>query len=421
AIPLAMLAAVAIAAAGCSGNDAASQPPGSQPQTPGAGTMAASTAQSGPGTPGVRSTTVASRAIERGVSRVVTADGALELPAPPQTLAFPKPGTVLEVNVSEGQAIKAGDVLATMDAAPYQVELAGAEVESATSAAALRKAQSGSALETAKQDLERAKNQLWSQQISRDGQCQLAKIKAENDPNRDRGDNDKGKSTECEAANALVQASEASLHVAEINLSTVEQSAADDLAVARARVHQAQVSLAQARDNVARAELKAPFDGAVVAVSVSAGAPAGAGPAMTVARTSPLTFVTSNLSERYVGDVREGARAMVTLTAYPDKTLSGTVRHVAANGTVDAGGGVVFKIYIDLDNADLPVYAGMTGRVEIDAGSIASQAGQGGVGVAAGGFGDAGTTGANAESGTSDASAAPKHPTTTAATAEVAP
>ncbi|MFN8422747.1 MAG: HlyD family efflux transporter periplasmic adaptor subunit [Anaerolineae bacterium] len=410
----ALVALAAVATAACGGNDGASQPPGSQPRTPGAGALAASTALAGPGTPGVRATTVASRSIERGVSRVVTADGALELPAPPQTLAFPKPGTVIEVNVSEGQAIKAGDVLARMDPAPYEVDLAGAELEAATAAAALRKAQSNGALDTARQDLERAKNQLWSQQISRDGQCQLAKVKAENDPSRDRGDNDAANSAECNAAKALVQASEASLRIAEINLRSVEQSSADDLAVARARVRQAQVALTQAKDNRARAELKAPFDGAVVAVTVSAGAPAGAGPAMTVARTTPLTFVTSNLSERYVGDVREGAKAQVTLTAYPDRTLSATVRHVAANGTVDAAGGVVFKIYLDLESADLPVYAGMTGRVEIDAGSIGAQAGSNGAVGATGAVGGRGNDGV-------DTGAPDRHPTTTAATAELAP
>lgn len=361
-----LAAALGLVLAACGGQPPSSQPPGSQAP---AGTLAAATAPA-PGTPGVRATTVASRSIERGVSRVVTADGALELPAPPQALAFPKPGTVREVLVRDGQPIAAGDVLARMDPAPFEVEVAAAEVEAASAAAALRKAQSGSALETARQDLERAKNQLWSQQISRDGQCQLAKERADNDPSRDRGDNDARFSAECNAAQALVQAAEASVRVAEINLRTVEQAAGDDVAIARARVRQATAALAQARDALARAEIKAPFDGAVVSVSVAAGAQAGAGPALTVARTTPLAFVTSNLSERYVGDLREGARATVTLTAYPDRALPATVRHIAASGTVDAAGAVVFRVFLDLEPTDLPLYAGMTGRVEIDAGAI---------------------------------------------------
>lgn len=365
----AIVIALAVATAACSGDRPASQPPGAGSA---GGTLTSATALPGPGTPGVRATTVASRSIERGVSRVVTADGALELPEPPQTLAFPKPGTVREVFVREGQAIAAGDVLARMDTTPFELEIAGGEAEVAAAAAALKKAQSGAAIDTARQDLERAKNQLWSQQISRDGQCQLAKTRAENDPNRDRGDNDSGITADCDAAKALVQASEATVRVAEINLRTVEATAADDAGVARARLRQAQVGLTQARDALARAELKAPFDGAVLTVNVAAGAQTATGPAMTVARTSPLVFVTSNLSERYVGDVREGAKASVTLTAYPDRTLTATVRHIAPGGTVDAAGGVVFKVWLDLDDSDLAVYAGMTGRVEIDAGAIGS-------------------------------------------------
>lgn len=406
--PMFVAAAVGLALAACGGERQASQPPGSQAP---AGTLEAATAPAGPGTPGVRATTVASRSIERGVSRVVTADGALELPAPPQTLAFPKPGTVREVLVRDGQPVTAGQVLARMDPAPFEVEVAAAEVEAASAAAALRKAEGGAVLETARQDLERAKNQLWSQQISRDGQCQLAKERADNDPSRDRGDNDARFSAECNAAQALVQAAEASVRTAEINLRSVEQSAGDDLAVARARVRQAAASLALARDALARAELKAPFDGAVVTVSVAAGVQSGAGPALTVARTSPLAFVTSNLSERYVGDLREGASATVTLTAYPDRALAATIRHIAPSGTVDAAGGVVFRVFLDLAPTDLPLYAGMTGRVEIDAGAIRASG-------TAGDDGGAGAAGSPPGSGAAGTAAGP---TVAAPTAETAP
>lgn len=406
-------AAAGLALAACGGERPASQPPGSQAPS---GTLQAATAPAGPGTPGVRSTTVASRSIERGVSRVVTADGALELPAPPQALAFPKPGTVSEVLVRDGQPVTAGQVLARMDPAPFEVEVAAAEVERASAAAALRKAEGGTALETARQDLERAKNQLWSQQISRDGQCQVAKERAENDPSRDRGDNDARFSAECNAAQALVQAAEASLKVAEINLRSVEQAAGDDLAIARARVRQAAASLAQARDALARAEIKAPFDGAVVAVNVAAGAQAGAGPALTVARTSPLAFVTSNLSERYVGDLREGASATVTLTAYPDRALPATIRHIAPSGTVDAAGGVVFRVFLDLEPTELPLYAGMTGRVEIDAGAIRA------AGTVGDGDGGADPAAARSDGPAGDAAAGDAAgPTVAAATAETAP
>ncbi|MFQ5460086.1 MAG: biotin/lipoyl-binding protein, partial [Anaerolineae bacterium] len=56
--------------------------------------------------------------VDTAVRRVVTADGALVLPIPPQTLAFPASGTVLEVAVEPGDRVTAGQLLARLDLLP---------------------------------------------------------------------------------------------------------------------------------------------------------------------------------------------------------------------------------------------------------------------------------------------------------------
>jgi HlyD family secretion protein len=84
-----------------------------------------------------------------------------------------------------------------------------------------------------------------------------------------------------------------------------------------------------------------------------------------MAKTRPLRFSTTNLSERNVGDVEVGADATVVLTAYPERELDAKVHRVAPQATEDLGGAVVFAVLLDVDDAGLPLRAGMTGRVEI--------------------------------------------------------
>jgi hypothetical protein len=75
--------------------------------------------------------------------------------------------------------------------------------------------------------------------------------------------------------------------------------------------------------------------------------------------------VTTNLGERNVADVRAGAPATVTLTAYPDHPLAATVQRVALEGAKDQSGTVVFPVYLDVTTDGLALRAAMTGRVEI--------------------------------------------------------
>jgi len=353
------------------------------------------------------------RAASTAVERVVTADGALELPVPPQELAFPGAGTVTDVSVSPGDAVRPGDPLAAID--PTALDLAVAEAEAAlasardtlaqaeaggdrsaaaaerdTAQAALARARSGSAVETARLELERAKNALWAQQSQRDAICgQVGKAFT--------------KQVDCDVAQANVQAAEQGVRIAEQAHLAAQAAAADELAsaesraqaaqagmsryaggeaslplvAARARARQAEAALAQATANRARAVLTAPFTGTVMAVHIAVGVQVAPGaPAVTLAQTDPLRFVTTNLGERNVADVVEGARATIVLTAFPDRPLAAVVRRLAGSGTADETGAVVFKVYLDVAAGGLALRAGMTGRVEIAAGTAGAREGR---------------------------------------------
>ncbi len=340
------------------------------------------------------------------VRSVVTADGILVAPVPPQPLGFTMSGEVLEVDVSEGQEVRQGDALARMDLLPFDLslaqaraalaqaedaltraqagpstaQLAAAQAEVAASEATLARTESGVDVENARLDVERAKNSLWGVQAQRDAICGAAKRKF-------------ASQAECDAAQANVQAAEVGVQMAERALAAARSAQPQNLETARARlasaraslaelrrgpsagelaslrqrVEQAQLAVAAAEADRARAVLTAPFDGSVAKVHIAPGTRVGPGaPVVTLAKTRPLALVTTNLSERYVGQVSVGAKAVVVLTAYPDHRLEAQVERIAPQAETDPAGAVVVPVYLKLDDRGLPLRAGMTGRVEIE-------------------------------------------------------
>jgi multidrug resistance efflux pump len=199
----------------------------------------------------------------------------------------------------------------------------------------------------------------------------------------------------CDQAEAAVLGAEDGVRIAERNLASAESTAADDLAAARsrlaaararlgdaargatesqleaarARVEQAEGALVQAEAQLDRAVMKAPFAAIVDRVHVAEGVQVAPGePIVTLVKVRPLRFATSNLSERNLGLVQEGAEAVVTLISYPDQPLRATVQRVAAQATSATGGTTAFTVYLDvIEEEGVALRPGMTGRVEIDA------------------------------------------------------
>ena len=110
--------------------------------------------------------------------------------------------------------------------------------------------------------------------------------------------------------------------------------------------------------------LRAPFDGSVATVNVKAGEMAPTGrPAVTVVDASKF-HITVSVDELDVGRLSEGQSAQITVEAFPDSTLDGTVESIAPAATFE-GGVVYYDVIIALSPTDVPIRTDMTANATI--------------------------------------------------------
>ena len=147
------------------------------------------------------------------------------------------------------------------------------------------------------------------------------------------------------------------------------------LAVARANVKSAQVTLDRARKNLAYTEIYAPIDGIVVERNVDVG--------QTVAASlnTPQLFLIANdlahmqilasVDESDIGMIRDGQPVRFSVQAYPNVTFQGKVQQVRLqSATVENV--VNYTVVVAVDNPDAKLLPGMTATVEFVTGSVSN-------------------------------------------------
>lgn len=357
---------------------------------------------------------------------VITANGAgTVLPSAQIELSFRTSGVVAEVNMSLGQQVSAGDMLARLDdvderltfsqaeinlnalftpagVAQYQIDWANAQDAYDTAVANLQyyispdvyywegevaKAQQAldllnadsQAAESAKTEaqtaLDRARNNLKAAEIryineyvplyftySWIDEETREEVTAIIPPSQ----------TDVTLVRAALEQSKLALADAEVALeivqsgdrSVVEQSlaAADGTALAKIKaIHLAYENARLALDNT---RLVAPFDGSVVELNVVEGQSVGTSPVATIATTT-LLKVRFYLDETDVSKAIVGRPVIFTFDAYPDESLTGEIAMVEpALQTVDGTSVVVAWASLP-EERPFTILSGMSVEVEV--------------------------------------------------------
>jgi HlyD family secretion protein len=272
-------------------------------------------------------------------------------------------GTIAELFADFNSQVKKGQVIARLDASPFQAQLAQANATWLSTQAAVQSAQSNVAavdagVQAASANVAGADASLADAQKSYDRTRQLvdAKVAAAMDIQTAQAVLDK-------AAAAKQQA------VAQLNQARSQaQAARSQVAQAQAQATQAKAAVDLAQVNVSHTVITAPIDGVVVARNVDVG--------QTVAASlqAPVLFliandltrmqVLANIDEADVGQLAKGSEVNFTVDAYPADTFHGTVSQVRlAPQTVQNV--VTYTAVIDVGNPDMKLKPGMTANVTV--------------------------------------------------------
>ena len=257
-----------------------------------------------------------------GVTTSVTANGYV-VARTKASVSAKTAGRLAYLGVREGSTVHRGDVIARLDNADFQAAIAQAEANLASAEASVIEARS-----------------------DRDQQVREA--------NRVR---------EIRTRNPTLISQQ------DLDVATSRATQADArLSAAEARRRAADAGLRLARANNENTVIRAPFSGTVlrkdaevgevVAPSVGGGLTRGA--VVTMADLSTLE-VEVDVNEAYIGRVRSGRPARITLDAYPDTTFRGAVRQVVP--TADRQRATV-QVKVTIDDHDPRILPEMGAKVD---------------------------------------------------------
>lgn len=147
-----------------------------------------------------------------------------------------------------------------------------------------------------------------------------------------------------------------------------------ELSTSRAMLSQTEGQMKEARERLAKSEIRSPISGTVTAVFIKAGETAvpsatsiAGSDLMIVADTTSL-YADVNVDETDVARVTNGMQAKIVPAAYPDKSWTGTVEQVAISPrTALAGQPKNYAVKIRLvAKDDMQFHPGMSCRAEVN-------------------------------------------------------
>jgi membrane fusion protein, multidrug efflux system len=240
-------------------------------------------------------------------------------------------GNIMQVNVTDNQPVKAGDLLAKIDPRDYQ-----AAVDQA--AAQIRQAEATMKNLDAQVAVQRSQIEQANKQEA-EAQAALNFSQDENKRYQDLVNTGAGTVQRAQQASSDLLGKQAGLAVASAGKISAERQI-DVLeaqkAVAAAQVDQSKAQKNQADANLERTELRATVDGRVAKLTAAVGALAAPGQAIMVVVPFEV-WVTANFKESQLADMRVGQPVTISIDAF----------HRSFPGHVDgvqAGSGTAFSL-----------------------------------------------------------------------------
>lgn len=257
-------------------------------------------------------------------------------------LSFQVPGQVRKVFVEEGQAVRAGQVLAELDVRDYQYRLSAAASQSGAADANLQKANSG----VRKQELAQAKVDL---------------DRVEDEYKRLKALHERGSLT----ANDYKKIEAAYLAARERYSMAEEGARREDKLAAKEAFHGAQAQESIAKKALADTRLTAPFAGIIAKKDVENGMLVSSGRPVFVLINLQPAKVRAGVPEAEIGKIKIGQKAAILIPSLGSKSFDGRVETIGYAADPAAR---TFSVKISVPNPGLALRAGMVAEASVQAG-----------------------------------------------------
>jgi len=344
-----------------------------------AATIASGCAHGGPPPGGPPPISVTTAKISRGaISTFVSFDGQIT-PIYQTTLSTAEAGTVAAVNVTEGDFVHRGQLLASLDTAQLQATLEAneaavradeAQLVHSSVAAPIQAQQYSSAVAAARQNLQSAVNSVRSARaaLAHDELTEQADRELLGQQYVSRQTYEQARATAVASRETLrsdlqaVTAQQAELRTA---LSNTQQRREDQATIAQdsAGLDEARANVKLLQAQIAQSSIVAPFDGQVTQRLLDSGAYAGASSGIfTIAQVSRV-YVVADVPDIDLPAVSRGKAVTFTTPSLPGRTFHGRIFDI---NTTPTSGTLSYRVRLLQPNADLALRGGMFANVTVE-------------------------------------------------------
>ncbi|HBB17019.1 MAG TPA: HlyD family secretion protein [Syntrophus sp. (in: bacteria)] len=301
--------------------------------------------------------------VERGnLSTFVTANGTVN-PVTTVLVGSQVSGTIQKLNADFNSIVKKGQLIAQIDPAIFQAQVAQAAAKVENAKASLLNAQADVAtarsnIEASRANVVKAKVSLEDTRRNLNRSQELFSKNLISASDRDAAQTSQDSSAaQLEATLAQQKATDAQMESAKARVES-----------AKAQIKQAEAELEMAQVNLDHTRITAPVNGIVISRNVDVGQTVAASlqaPTLfTIAQDLTDMQVDTNVSEADIGRVAEKQETTFTVDAYPLMTFQGEVTEIR-NAPITIQNVVTYNVVIRVKNRELKLKPGMTANVSL--------------------------------------------------------
>jgi HlyD family secretion protein len=281
-------------------------------------------------------------------------------------LGFRVAGRLMKLECDEGDSVKAGQVIATLDDEPYRNQVANAKAQVGSLRARLQLREAGNR----PQEIAQAKAVVREREVTAANAERLFQraddllaTKAVSVQDRDN-------------AEAAFREAQARLTSARESLALLEAGfRTEDIAQARADLAQAETGLATAELQAKDCVLTAPSNGIILTRAQESGAILSVGTTVFTLSLQQPVWIRAYVSETDLGRIHSGAKVAIYTDSRPDRPYSGQVGFISPRAeftpktveTPELRTSLVYRLRVVVSNPDEGLKQGMPATVRLTA------------------------------------------------------